>query len=933
MLGAVEVVAGGRVLGVGRPQQAVVFAVLVAEAGRAVSVGTLVDRVWGDAPPQRARRLLQTHVARLRRVLEQASAFGGGAASVVRRGDGYLLDVRPEAVDLERFRGLVARAGAAGCPAGRRAALLREALELWRGEPLAGLAGEWVERTRHVWAQQRLDAVLEWARAELDGGDPAAALPRLGELVGEHPLMESLAAVYMRTLYATGRPADALHHYTALRRRLADELGTDPGGEIQRLHRQVLAADPVLAPPGSPAVPRQLPAAPRNFTGRLRELAALDRSPDVSAVVITAIDGMAGIGKTALAVQVAHRLAGRYPDGQMFLDLHGYTRETEPTEPAEALDHLLRGLGVPGTEIPAGLDRRAALYRTRLAGRRMLIVLDNAATEAQVAPLLPGSAGCLVLVTSRRRMTGLDHARTLSLDTLSLPEAVELFTRAVDGERLAGEPAERVAELVELCGRLPLAVRIAAARLGAHPSWRLPDLVRRLRDRRQRLRELEAGQRSVTAALDVSYQDLDPELRRMYRSLGVHPGPDLDAYGAAALAAGTVPRADRLLDRLHDAHLVQEPTPGRYRFHDLIRAHAAHTAAGDDTRAAFDRLLRYYEHTASAAVDAAYPYEGTHRPRGAPVAAPDLGTPEAARAWLDAELANLLAAARHAVDRDRPGYVRNLSGILHRHLATRGRYHDAGILHGLALAAARAAGHQEGELDALLRLGTIHRWQGRHDEAIDHHERALHIARALGDGPGELKALTGLGHLHREQGRDGTAADHHERALRIARAVGHRQGELDALVGLGRIHLRQGRYDRAADHHRQALRIARGMGHGPGELRALTGLGHAHRRQGRYEQAAGHYERALRVARAVGHRQGELEALVGLGRVHLWQGRAADPVLRLLTELGVDPADDEEATVAAIRTHLAHGDRAGSAACQQFGDTRTPPSRAERPRE
>jgi tetratricopeptide (TPR) repeat protein/transcriptional regulator with XRE-family HTH domain len=636
---------------------------------------------------------------------------------------------------------------------------------------------------------------------------------------------------------------------------------------------------------GAGGPPRQLPRETSWFTGRTAELERLlELVPDpgrAGAVVISAIDGMAGIGKTALAVYAAHRMVDRFPDGQLFIDLHGYTQGLAPTEPAEALDQLLRDLGVPGTQIPTGLEARAALYRTRLADQQMLIVLDNAATDTQVAPLLPGTAGCLVLVTSRRRLAGLDHTNTVSLDTLPLPDAVALFTQTAGGDRLAGQPAELVAELVELCGRLPLAIRIAAARLRSHPAWPLCDLVRRLRDRQYRLGELAAGQRSVTAALDLSYQHLSRDQQRAYRLLGLHPGPGFDAHATAALLDSTLAHAGRVLDQLLEAHLLLEPTPGRYRFHDLTRAHAAHTATRDLTApgsdAALGRLLDYYRHTAAAATDAAYPYEREHRPQVPPphTPSPELIDPAAALAWLDTELPNLLAAAPYATEHSRPAHLLHLSMILQRHLRTRGRYHDAETLHQQALTTAGAAGDQAGQLNALNGLGQIDLMQGRYAQAADHLEQALQIAHATGNSPGEMEALSGLGDIHLRQGRYGQAVDHFDQVLRIARVTGHRPGELNALTGLGQIDLMQGRHAQAADHIKDALRIARVTGNRPGELETLNGLGQIHRRQGRYGQAADHFEQALRIARVTGNRPGELIALTGLGRIHRVQGRYA----------------------------------------------------------
>ncbi|MEJ3749426.1 tetratricopeptide repeat protein [Actinomycetes bacterium KLBMP 9797] len=882
LLGPVEAFANGQVVDLGRPQQRLVLAVLLVDVGRLVPTELVIDRVW-DVAPGGARRTLQVHVARLRRVLARADA----SVRLVGRAGGYLLDVDPDRVDAHRFQRLIGQAREHRAPA----ALLDQALDLWRGAPLSDLPGQWAARVRQGWSQRYLEAVVAWALAALQDGDPGPVVARLGVLVGEHPLVEPLAGAYMRALYAAGRPADALNHYAVVRRTLREELGTDPSGDLRRLHREILSGDLGAATgdgPEAPPVPRHLPAAPQMFTGRVPELAALAGAQDASTVVISAIDGMAGIGKTALAVHAAHGMVDRYPDGQLFLDLRGHTPGMAPVEPCEALDHLLRALGVPGTEIPPGTQERAALYRTRLADRRVLVVLDNAAGEDQVASLLPGSPGCLVLVTSRRRLAGLDHTLMLSLDTLPTPDAVALFTQTTGESRLRDESPELLAELVELCGRLPLALRIAAARLRSHPAWRLSDLVERLRDQRHRLVELEAGQRSVTAALDLSYRNLSADQRRAYRMVGLHPGPDLDVYATAALLDSTVVHASRMLDQLLDAHLLLEPVAGRHRFHDLTRAHAAgRDQSGSSGHTALDRLLDYYRHTAAVAMDAGYPYERDYRPRVPPAGTPSPDLPGAAPAldWLDAELPNLLAAARYATEHDRPDHVLHLSTILHRHLRSRSRYTDAETLHHQALSAARATGHQAGEVDALNGLGQVHRLQGRHAEATHNREQALRIARATGYLAGELEALTGLGHIDRLQGRHAEATQHLEQALGIARATGHRPGELDALTALGHIHAQLGRYAQAADHYQQALQIARGTGNRHGELITLTGLGQVHRRQGRHAQAIGHYEQVLEIAQATGHRHGELYALTGLGLIYRLQGqpsRAADHYRQLL---------------------------------------------------
>ncbi|MEV0898923.1 BTAD domain-containing putative transcriptional regulator [Actinoplanes sp. NPDC049802] len=572
LLGPVEIVADGRALDAGPPQQRLVLTALAADAGRLIGTESLIDRVW-DQAPSGARRTLQVHLSRLRRLLDTARTDDQASVRVVRRSGGYQLDVAPDQVDAHRFRRLVEQAHERHLSDLDRSKLLAEALDLWRGPPLADLPGQWAATVRQAWHQQYLDAVQEWAAASVRTGETGPALALLAGLTAERATDEPLAGAYIRALYAAGRPSDALDHYAVVRRHLAERLGADPGPELQQLYRQILAADPALtspvAEPNTRWTPQQLPAPAPAFTGRAGELARLAAGGDGADVLITVIDGMAGSGKTALAVEAAHRIADRYPDGQLYLDLRGYREGAEPAGPAEALGHLLHGVGVPAAQIPEGVDGRAALYRTRLVGRRMLILLDNAAGEDQVAPLLPGAPGCLVLVTSRRQLAGLDNTRRLALDTLTPADAVALFVR-----RAGGHPAELIAELVELCGRLPLAIRIAAARLRAHPTWTLEHLVERLRDPRHRLAELEAGQRSVAAAFDLSYRRLGSEARRAYRVLGTHPGPDLDEHVAAALLDVPPVAATQLLHQLMDANLLLEPAAGRYRFHALVRAHA-----------------------------------------------------------------------------------------------------------------------------------------------------------------------------------------------------------------------------------------------------------------------------------------------------------------------------------------------------------------------
>ncbi|MGP3934496.1 ATP-binding protein [Nonomuraea sp. KM88] len=639
--------------------------------------------------------------------------------------------------------------------------------------------------------------------------------------------------------------------------------------------------------PGKPGLgrvrPQQLPADVAMFIGRTRELAVLDDVDGAATVVITAIDGMAGVGKTALAVRAAHQLAPRFPDGDLFIDLHGHTRDVAPADPADTLARMLGALGVPGESVPRDLDDRAALFRTVLAGRKMLIVLDNAADEAQVWPLLPGAGESLVLVTSRRRLVGLDGARTVSVDVLPLPDAVALFVRTAGADRVAGVPGEALAEVVRRCGLLPLAIRLAAARLKAHPSWQVDHLLARLEEQRRRLSELHAGQRSVTAALELSYRELPGDVRWAYRLLGLDAGTDITADAAAALLDTPVTRVGRLLDQLQEVHLLQEPVPGRYRFHDLVRAHAAATAEAeepaDDRREALTRLLDHYCRAATAAMDHLYPYHADLRPSLPTAAASDtapapgtVSMPDAG-AWLDAELANLLALAQQAARHGLHRHVRHLSDTLHRGLRTRARFADAEHLHTGALEACRAAGDRVGEMEALIGLGDIGRLRTRYDQATEDITRALDIARAVGHRVGELRALNGLGMLCASRGHYEPAIGYCARALEIAGAIGHRSGELDALIGSGNVHRLMGQHEQGAANLAGALGIARSIGNRTSESAALIGLGHINLVRGAYGSATDYLTQALTLTRRTGHRLSEINCLTGLGHLYRVRGR------------------------------------------------------------
>ncbi|MBP2327011.1 DNA-binding SARP family transcriptional activator/Tfp pilus assembly protein PilF [Kibdelosporangium banguiense] len=897
VLGTLEVRTGDGLSRLGAAKQRTLLAVLLVNVNRPVDVARLVDALWPRGSPRTAPVALRTYVSALRRVLGLAGHSELPRLATVP--GGYQMCCAPTDLDLLAFEDFVSQgqqALADGHPA-LAAERLRRALGLWRGRPFEDVALDAGTRVELIRLEERRIAAEEaWIDTQLALGHHEDLLAELGSLTAAEPMRERLWAQWMLALHRSGRRADALRAYRDLRQHLVRELGIEPSPPLQRLHVQILTGHADIGAPARvaersapPAVPRQLPADIASFTGRDTELARLlklaaDRPP---ALVISSIDGMAGIGKTALAVHAAHRLADRFTDGQLFVDLHGFTKNVSPVRPADALDRMLRCLGVLGEQLPHDLDARAALFRTRLAGKRMLILLDNAATEAQVLPLLPGTASCMVLITSRTRLPGLTDAQPISLNVLPAREALDLFIRTAGARRLADTPLHQIAEIVELCGHLPLAIRVAAARLRARSNWPAAHLADRLRDRRHRLAELTVGGLSVPATIDLSYRHLSSEARRMYGLLGLHPGPDLDLHAAAALTGKSLRYTGNLLDSLVDAHLVQEPVARRYRFHDLLRAHAAAVSSTVDTeserQAALIRLFGYYAATASVVMDMLYPYDSANRPSlGQRTDIPSFADRTQAAAWLDTELTNLLAVAAHG----RPRHAMHLSATLRRHLHARAHYRQAHALHHDALRAARATGNLDGELTALCGLGDVHIARRQYRKAMTRFERALEIAEAAGNRAGELSARTGLGSVHQAWSQGAAAEEHFGRALEIARGIGDRTGQLNALRGLGHVNRPMGRHDVSADHFGQALKIARATGNREGELNALWGLGHANWLRGRRGEAATCHKQALDIARATGNRLGELCALIGLAYVHLFQEMyepATDYYLQILT--------------------------------------------------
>ncbi|MEV5977660.1 BTAD domain-containing putative transcriptional regulator [Streptomyces sp. NPDC052114] len=950
LLGPVKVrEPGGGTVGLA-PQQRAILVMLLSRGGRSVTAAELVDGVWGDPAPERALSTLRTQIARLRRVLEPARPARTPAKVLLSTPGGYRLRIAEGACDLDLFHGHVTAAERAvrdGDPhAARR--LFGAALDLWRGEPLAGVPGPYADTLRAALAERRLAALEARVRLDLELGAPAESIPELTLLVAEHPLREGLRAQLMLALYRGGRQGEALAAYADVRRVLGEELGVEPGPELRDMHRRVLRADPSLGgtegaapvgfvpvPTGSAGAdeaaaadyhvptPAQLPAPPADFTGRTEDverlLAAL--ATDRPQVVVSAMAGLGGVGKTVLALYAGHRARDRYPDGQLYADLGGAS--AVPVDPADLLARFLRALGIG--VVPDGLDERAALYRSVLAGRRVLVVLDNAASAGQVAPLLPGTPGSAALVTSRARLP-LPSAHAFELDVFTEDEALELLAGIVGADRVEAEP-EAAAALVAACARLPLAVRIVGARLGQRPSWRIAGLVGRLADERRRLVELRVGSMAVEATFRLGYDQLAPPLARAFRLAALIEGPVFAAPMAAAVLDSTEQEAETLLERLVDEGLLEARADGGYRYHDLLRLFAraqteetgetggtegygaaasgerhrgrAEAASGEEDRGRGGGVAvegdRAGEGDAAVArlVDHCLAVvRGAHRLARPGSTTPDdlaptraVGLPfedaTAGQDWVRHELDTLLALLREAADR--PGVPIGPAADL---LLALDPFAESDFLwprlNGPAAALADAAavrGDTSAEIRARYMLGGG-LWQvGREEEGREHASRALELSRTTGDEVllGQLLNIAGLlvgrGHEVRlALFREGVAV--HARR-------GNLWGELETLSNTAQALRGLGRAEEALDCLNGALDRARPLGWTlvrvylqGSHARTLAQLGHP-------ADAVASYTEALAGCRAVGSVYLELLLEQGLGETERARGRTGQAAAHL----------------------------------------------------
>ncbi len=907
LLGPFGVLADGKPLDVSAGRSSALLAVLAMSAGKVVSVERLADMVWGEDLPANARRSVQTYVTRLRSVL--------GPEAITTAGAGYLLNIDPDDVDALRFQRLLDRSEP---DASHERERIGDALKLWRGNPLEGVQSAWLadyERPRLV--ERYLSGLERRIDLDLAAGRAAELVAEVRDVAGRHPLRESMWARLIVVLDRCGRQAEALECYESIRARIAGELGVDPGPELQRIYAGLLRGTPSEpvddAEPSRPAVerlvPRQLPADIESFTGRGDVLAALEALLGDDAVgrserpvVITVLHGAGGIGKTTLAVHWAHRVADRFPDGQLYLNLRGFG-PGDPMGPPEALEVLLRGLGVPGDQVPADVDGRSALLRTVLADRQALLILDNARDAEQVRPLLPGGGGTLVIVTSRSQLRGLaarEGAGRVAVDILAMDDATALLAAGLEGQRVAYDD-ESLAELARLCGCLPLALAVAVERAGRHPDSELGDLIVELRDEHERLDALDTGDdplTSVRAVFSWSYQALDDETGALFRLLGRYLGTDFSLPAVAALGGLTSSRARRRLDALVDVNLLRRSRHGRYTMHDLLRAYAAelYDERRSDDDPAVRRLISWYVHsTADASSKITYDRDPRFMDMGSPapgIVPLSFADSRQARDWFDAEWPTLKRVVHYAADHEQPVAAYRLVNKMYNYMEAHRLPADAAALQEIGRDAAAAAGHRVDEGFLTNQLGISFGRLGDYPRCIGHLEHAKELFRSEQHLGGEQMVLINLGIAYRSTGQYDEALRNLERAHQLRLDEEHGGDVATVLVNLSRVYLETGQTADAVRTADEAVRSLRGSGRVESRAIALETLGMAHASQQEYADAEECFREALDAHRGLGLAWRESVTLAHLGRVQRDIGQPDDAraswqlALALLDEVG-----------------------------------------------
>ncbi|MBB4951355.1 DNA-binding SARP family transcriptional activator/tetratricopeptide (TPR) repeat protein [Kitasatospora gansuensis] len=896
LLGRVGVETADGFVPAGTAKQSAVLAVLAMTPGRRVGVDHLIDRVWEEHPPPTARSTLYAYLARLRRVLVPWPEL-----QLLRDGAGYTLTAEPEQIDVHRLRRLAADAERAERDGDRprSAELLGAAARLW-DSPLAGVPGAWADRMRETLTREYLEIQTSRYRTELGLGRPGPVAAELSPLVAEHPLAEPLVTLLLLALRQSGRTAEALELYERTRTRLREELGSDPGAALADAHRQLLAGDRTAPAPPPVVIPRQLPPVVRELTGRRAELAELDGLLPDGLPALVLVSGMAGVGKTALTTWWAQQVRSHFPDGQLHLNLRGHG-PGEPMTPGQALTQLLGALGVQPEQIPADEQQAAALYRSVLAERRVLLLLDNARTAQQVRPLLPAGPLSCVLVTSRERLTGLiarDGARDLRLGLLTPDQAVTLIARLVGSDRVAQEP-EAAAEIARTCGLLPLAIRIATAGLAGADYPTLADRAAALSGT-SALAELEVlgdEQAAIRTAFDYSYQALTPDQQLLFRRLGLLPVPEFGPRGAAALTGSTPERTAPLLRRLLDAHLITQVAADRYTVHDLLRRYAQLLGLECDPEAdrlaASRRLYALYLHLADSAARTLFP-QFVRLPIPEELRLPGEPFTDArdAAAWIAQYEAALVLAQSAAVAQGAPEMAWLLSDALRPHYtARRGNPHWLPVAR-TALAAALARDDRAAVMASLTSLAMAHHCTGDYRRAVGYNRWIVRVAERITDGPAELhrfraSALERIGVACSILGRADQAVEYMSAALAVYQQLGRRTGIAINHNNLGADYLMSGRLTEAEAHLTEALEIHRSAGARRGEAAALINLGVLRHRRGDLDAAVLDLTTAHLIDRDLGHLDGEAAALVERSAVALSAGRPEDALHDARTALAL----------------------------------------------
>lgn len=840
VLGPLEVWCVSERCRLGGPIQERVLVTLLLEAGKVLPVSRLVAAAWNEDPPATASHQVRKAVADLRRRIP------GGEHLLVTHGPGYRVELSDGQLDLSEFNALVAGARNAASAGRVTEAVhqLRTALNLWRGAVLGGAGGPLIEAAATALTERRVTAAEQLFELRLELGEGPELVADLREFVSQHPLRETLRGHLMLALYRSQRQAEALEEYRKARELLVEELGIDPGPRLMKLYEDILCEHPALLPqggqPAAPALvtpalaPCTLPYDMSDFTGRQGELAGIFRHARKEhglGTRIVAIDGMGGSGKTSLAVHAAHQLADAFPEGQLHIDLRGNASGQQPVSTVSALGTLLRALGVADESIPDDVAGRSGLWRTLLMGKRVLIILDDVSDPSAIQPLLPAGSGCLVLVTSRARLVDLDGAHWLSLDVMPPEDSRKLISQTLGAHRIAAEP-EATEELARLCDHLPLALRVASARLGNRPRWTVQYMVERLRDETRRLDELSIGVRSVAATLRLSYQALDEDNRTTFRLLALHPGGGIDVHAAAAMLSTDLQHAEEALEHLVDVHLIEQPELGRYAFHDLVGSFARGLEGGagsPDALAAVGRLLDYSLAATEDACRALFPGR-RHIPNqrsSSPSETPEFKTVDRAGAWFTREQYFLLSAVRMAARRGYDRCTVHLARNVIFYLSAHGLLDDFGDMARTAVAAARRLGDDELLGISLANLG-VALWEvGDFAKGIDVAQEARDLAARHGDAVTEAHCESTLGLYNSLLGRFPEALAHLERAIGRERELKLSRPESESLTILSTLYEQWGRYEEAAQAALRALELHKGLGWHENKLGVLLDLGFA----------------------------------------------------------------------------------------------------------